>query len=45
MATHTVVTTEETCHYCNGDGYNQLLLGGSETCQHCKGSGKMTHKG
>ncbi|QKG83790.1 hypothetical protein GXN76_04395 [Kroppenstedtia pulmonis] len=27
------------CPYCNGNGYNQLLLGGSETCVCCKGSG------
>ncbi|MCS1351756.1 YuiA family protein [Mechercharimyces sp. CAU 1602] len=24
---------------CKGDGYVQLLLGGSETCHACKGSG------
>ncbi|MFC4545727.1 YuiA family protein [Paenactinomyces guangxiensis] len=28
------------CSYCNGDGYVQLLLGGSETCHACKGTGK-----
>ncbi|PTM57737.1 YuiA family protein [Desmospora activa] len=44
MATHIVTTTEDTCQYCGGDGYNQLLLGGSETCQHCKGTGKSKQK-
>jgi DnaJ-class molecular chaperone len=29
----------EQCQYCKGDGYFQLLLGGSETCDHCGGSG------
>jgi DnaJ-class molecular chaperone len=29
------------CPYCSGNGYIQLLLGGSETCAGCKGSGKM----
>lgn len=28
------------CDYCSGEGYFQLLLGGSETCPCCKGSGK-----
>jgi len=28
-----------TCEYCSGQGYFQLLLGGSETCYACKGSG------
>ncbi|WP_197072880.1 YuiA family protein [Bacillus sp. B-jedd] len=26
--------------YCGGNGYFQLLLGGSETCTCCGGSGK-----
>lgn len=30
----------ETCEYCSGAGYFQLLLGGSETCQCCSGTGK-----
>jgi DnaJ-class molecular chaperone len=30
----------ETCQYCKGTGYFQLLLGGSETCDHCGGSGR-----
>ncbi|WP_257349598.1 YuiA family protein [Pseudalkalibacillus decolorationis] len=30
----------ETCQYCKGTGYHQLLLGGSETCDHCGGSGR-----
>ncbi|MDR6121816.1 DnaJ-class molecular chaperone [Bacillus sp. SLBN-46] len=28
------------CDYCLGNGYFQLLLGGSETCSCCGGSGK-----
>ncbi|MBD1370904.1 YuiA family protein [Hazenella sp. IB182357] len=28
------------CTYCNGEGYVQLLLGGSETCHACHGTGK-----
>ncbi|WP_158587425.1 YuiA family protein [Neobacillus notoginsengisoli] len=28
------------CMYCGGNGYFQLLLGGSETCICCGGSGK-----
>ncbi|WAA09960.1 YuiA family protein [Fervidibacillus albus] len=28
------------CEYCQGNGYIQLLLGGSETCPNCKGTGK-----
>ncbi|MDP4085655.1 MAG: YuiA family protein [Bacillota bacterium] len=28
------------CEYCSGDGYFQLLLGGSETCSCCGGTGK-----
>ncbi|MEH7301134.1 YuiA family protein [Neobacillus drentensis] len=27
------------CDYCSGNGYFQLLLGGSETCSCCGGSG------
>ncbi|WP_456277823.1 YuiA family protein [Bacillus sp. AK128] len=30
------------CPYCSGNGYFQLLLGGSETCSCCSGSGKKT---
>lgn len=44
MAIQAVTTSEETCQYCGGNGYNQLLLGGSETCQHCKGTGKAGQK-
>ncbi|MFC0163091.1 MULTISPECIES: YuiA family protein [Bacillus] len=29
------------CIYCSGNGYFQLLLGGSETCNHCKGTGEI----
>jgi hypothetical protein len=28
------------CDYCSGNGYFQLLLGGSETCNCCGGTGK-----
>ncbi|MCF6092462.1 YuiA family protein [Microaerobacter geothermalis] len=34
---------EEFCEYCNGNGYYQLLLGGSETCASCQGTGKKTN--
>jgi len=34
-------TTSSECFYCKGEGYFQLLLGGSETCPCCKGSGKV----
>lgn len=33
-----------TCEYCSGQGYFQLLLGGSETCNGCEGSGKAGEK-
>ncbi|WP_017726406.1 YuiA family protein [Halalkalibacterium ligniniphilum] len=32
------------CPYCNGNGYFQLLLGGSETCDYCRGEGQLKHK-
>lgn len=32
------------CNYCGGDGYVQLLLGGSETCYACEGSGKKSNE-
>ncbi|WP_190284699.1 YuiA family protein [Bacillus sp. S3] len=28
------------CDYCSGNGYFQLVLGGSETCSCCCGTGK-----
>jgi len=28
------------CDYCSGNGYFQLVLGGSETCSCCGGTGK-----
>ncbi|MFS0780332.1 YuiA family protein [Bacillus sp. 1P06AnD] len=28
------------CDYCEGQGYYQLLLGGTETCLSCEGTGK-----
>ncbi|QZT35496.1 YuiA family protein [Caldalkalibacillus thermarum TA2.A1] len=27
------------CEYCQGQGYFQLMLGGTETCIYCEGSG------
>jgi len=30
----------KTCDYCSGQGYFQLVLGGSETCGCCGGTGK-----
>jgi hypothetical protein len=29
------------CEYCSGNGYFQLLLGGSETCTCCEGTGEQ----
>ncbi|MCU9612813.1 YuiA family protein [Caldibacillus lycopersici] len=31
--------TSDSCEYCQGEGYFQLLLGGSETCPCCNGTG------
>ena len=39
------IEASQCCTYCNGDGYFQLLLGGSETCVHCGGKGGWTHTG
>jgi DnaJ-class molecular chaperone len=37
--------TEQTvCPYCEGNGYVQLLLGGSETCYGCSGKGTEQKK-
>ncbi|WP_197089529.1 YuiA family protein [Bacillus sp. SA1-12] len=41
MTTTTDVKTQE-CPYCSGNGYFQLLLGGSETCKSCEGTGKKS---
>ncbi|WP_162138390.1 YuiA family protein [Neobacillus bataviensis] len=30
----------KSCEYCSGNGYFQLVLGGSETCACCGGTGK-----
>jgi DnaJ-class molecular chaperone len=30
---------QEECPYCNGQGYFQLLLGGTENCPNCEGLG------
>lgn len=38
MTTTTVDTKQ--CEYCSGNGYFQLLLGGSETCKSCGGTGE-----
>ncbi|WP_242009872.1 YuiA family protein [Halalkalibacter nanhaiisediminis] len=39
---HSYITEEsESCPYCEGAGYFQLLLGGSETCIHCEGNGEQ----
>ena len=39
-----VLTTEpsviQECSYCVGNGYIQVLLGGTETCPDCNGTGK-----
>lgn len=37
---HQTQTHTKECPYCTGEGYVQLLLGGSETCPSCDGSGK-----
>lgn len=34
----------KTCDYCSGNGYFQLVLGGSETCASCGGTGKKVEK-
>jgi hypothetical protein len=36
--------SENTCHYCSGKGYLELLLGGSEECYACHGTGKEDKK-
>ncbi|NGQ96985.1 hypothetical protein G3578_17620 [Brevibacillus sp. SYP-B805] len=30
---------QEVCPYCQGEGYFQLLLGGTENCPNCEGMG------
>jgi DnaJ-class molecular chaperone len=32
-------TKQTVCPYCSGNGYVQLVLGGSETCYCCSGKG------
>jgi RecJ-like exonuclease len=32
-------TNQTVCPYCSGNGYVQLVLGGSETCYCCSGKG------
>jgi DnaJ-class molecular chaperone len=34
--------SQSQCTYCNGNGYIQLLLGGSETCVECHGESKWS---
>ncbi|MBA4549641.1 hypothetical protein H1R82_00455 [Thermoactinomyces intermedius] len=36
--------SENTCHYCSGKGYLELLLGGTEECYACHGTGKEDKK-
>ncbi|GEN35171.1 MULTISPECIES: YuiA family protein [Aneurinibacillus] len=33
--------TQETCVYCEGNGYFQLITGGSTTCPSCSGQGSV----
>jgi len=33
-----------TCIYCEGQGYHDLIVGGSETCPACQGTGKEKEK-
>ncbi|HEX7064646.1 MAG TPA: YuiA family protein [Bacillales bacterium] len=40
MRNQTTKANQSKCPYCGGQGYFQLLLGGSETCEHCHGSGR-----
>ncbi|EJL40701.1 YuiA family protein [Brevibacillus agri] len=35
---------QEQCPYCHGQGYFQLLLGGTENCPNCDGAGKDVHQ-
>ncbi|MDA8353736.1 MAG: YuiA family protein [Firmicutes bacterium] len=44
MVGQNLFASTEICSYCKGDGYVQLLLGGSETCGCCKGTGKKPVK-
>lgn len=30
---------KETCPYCKGQGYFQLIVGGTESCPNCDGAG------
>ncbi|GLY09625.1 YuiA family protein [Bacillus badius] len=39
-----IQTETKACGYCGGQGYFQLLLGGSETCPSCKGKQKAEAK-
>lgn len=34
-----ITHTAESCPYCHGQGYFQLLLGGTEDCPNCDGAG------
>ncbi|GBF10326.1 YuiA family protein [Tepidibacillus infernus] len=33
--------SDHICEYCEGQGYYDLLEGGSETCPACEGTGKQ----
>ncbi|CAM3348627.1 MULTISPECIES: YuiA family protein [Brevibacillus] len=37
-------TNQEQCPYCKGEGYFQLLLGGTESCPGCEGTGEYSLK-
>jgi DnaJ-class molecular chaperone len=37
-------TNQEKCPYCKGEGYFQLLLGGTENCPGCGGTGTHSYK-
>ncbi|WP_376766353.1 YuiA family protein [Thermoactinomyces mirandus] len=35
------VVSDKKCEYCDGQGYVNLLLGGSESCYACHGTGTV----
>jgi len=38
----TMRSEQEQCPYCKGQGYFQLLLGGTENCPGCDGTGTLS---
>ncbi|WP_176560268.1 YuiA family protein [Brevibacillus dissolubilis] len=36
--------TQESCPYCKGAGYFQLIVGGTEDCPACEGQGRTDHE-